>query len=69
MGCDDVIRLFLLTKLVTIVMRLSFSSLSHEEVTSEPCIAENNEPPKTPATHNMWKGCIRMLCSAWKTNM
>jgi hypothetical protein len=31
------------------------------------CIAENNEPPKTPATPNMWNGCIRMLCSAWNT--
>lgn len=31
------------------------------------CIAENNEPPNTPATPNMWKGCIKMLCSAWKT--
>jgi hypothetical protein len=32
-------------------------------------MAENKEPPKTPATPNMWKGCIRMLCSAWNTNM
>ena len=33
------------------------------------CIAENNEPPNTPATPNMWNGCIRMLCSAWNTIM
>ena len=34
-----------------------------------PCMALNKLPPKTPATPNMWKGCIRMLCSAWNTNM
>jgi hypothetical protein len=33
------------------------------------CIAENNEPPNTPATPNMWNGCIKMLCSAWNTIM
>ena len=31
-------------------------SRTSEEVTSEPVIAENSEPPKTPATPNMWKG-------------
>ena len=38
-------------------------------VTREPCMAENRLPPKTPATPSMWKGCIRMLCSAWNTSM
>ena len=39
-------------------------SRTSEEVTSEPCASkENSEPPKTPATPNMWKGCIRMLSS------
>jgi hypothetical protein len=27
----------------------------------EICIAENNEPPNTPATPSMWKGCIKMF--------
>ncbi|CAN0311177.1 unnamed protein product, partial [Ectocarpus sp. 6 AP-2014] len=35
----------------------------------DPCIALNNEPPKTPATPAIWNGCIKMLCSAWKTIM
>jgi len=25
------------------------------------CIAENNEPPNTPATPSMWNGCIKMF--------
>jgi hypothetical protein len=40
-----------------------------DEDTSDPCIAENRDPPKTPATPSMWNGCIRMVCSAWKTSM
>ena len=40
-----------------------------EDVTREPCIAENSAPPNTPATPSIWKGCIRILCSAWKTSI
>ena len=40
-----------------------------EEVTSEPCIAEKRDPPNIPATPAMWNGCMRILCSAWKTNI
>jgi UDP-3-O-[3-hydroxymyristoyl] N-acetylglucosamine deacetylase len=32
-----------------------------DEVTNEPCIAENNEPPKTAATPNIWNGCIKIF--------
>jgi|LakMenE18May11ns_1017448.scaffolds.fasta_scaffold9866694_1 hypothetical protein len=32
---------------------------THTEVTKEPCIAENREPPKTPATPSIWNGCIK----------
>jgi photosystem II P680 reaction center D1 protein len=47
----------------------SVVSRIRDEVTSEPCIAENSEPPNTPATPAMWNGCIKMLCSAWNTSM
>ena len=49
----------------------TFSVVSRisEEETNDPCIAQNREPPNTPATPSMWNGCIRMLCSAWKTSM
>merc|ERR1711943_81333 len=69
-GSHDVVGLFLLAKLVAVVRdSLSVVSRTREEVTREPCMAENKLPPKTPATPSMWKGCIRMLCSAWNTNM
>lgn len=31
------------------------------------CIAENNDPPKTPATPSIWNGCIKMFeqCYVW----
>ena len=36
----------------------------------EPCIAENREPPNTPATPSLGgMGALRMLCSAWNTSM
>merc|ERR1740121_337147 len=44
-------------------------SARSDDVTSEPCIAEKSEPPKTAATPSMWNGCMRMLCSAWKTSI
>jgi hypothetical protein len=71
MSCNDVVGLFFLTKLVAIVLTYLLSSLTDKagEVTRLPCIAENREPPKTPATPSIWNGCIRMLCSAWKTNI
>jgi hypothetical protein len=49
----------------------SFSFVSHSnvEVTRDPCIAENKDPPNTPITPNWWNGCSRMLCSAWNTIM
>merc|ERR1711990_181562 len=47
----------------------SVVSRIRDEVTNEPCIAENREPPNTPATPAMWNGCIKMLCSAWNTSM
>jgi hypothetical protein len=66
----DVVRFFFLTKFITIVSRFTFSSFTvKEEVTKDPCIAENKDPPNTPATPAMWNGCIKMLCSAWNTNM
>ena len=33
-------------------LSFSFVSASNVDVTKEPCIAENNEPPKTPITPN-----------------
>ena len=39
-------------------------SAKRDEVTNEPCIALNRDPPKTAATPNMWNGCISILCSA-----
>ena len=67
---NDVVRLFFLTELVTIVLGLLLSSLAdQEEVTRLPCIAEKRDPPNTPATPSIWNGCIRILCSAWKTSI
>jgi hypothetical protein len=69
-GSHDVVGLFLLAELVAVVLdSVSVVSRTREEVTSEPCMAENRLPPNTPATPSMWKGCIRMLCSAWNTSM
>merc|ERR1711991_1009151 len=69
-GSHDVVGLFLLAKLVAVVLdSLSVVSRTREEVTRQPCMAENKLPPKTPATPSMWKGYIRMLCSAWNTSM
>jgi hypothetical protein len=61
-------KFLLLVKFVTIVSRFTFSSFAvKEEVTKDPCIAENKDPKYT--TQAMWNGCIKMLCSAWNTNM
>jgi hypothetical protein len=45
----DVVSFFFLTEFVTFVSRFVFSSFHGDEVTNEPCIAENKEPPNTPA--------------------
>ena len=44
-------------------------STNREDVTNEPCLTQKRDPPNTPATPKVCNGCIRMLCSAWKTNM
>jgi hypothetical protein len=44
----DVVSFFFLSKFVTIVSRFTFSSFAvKEEVTKDPCIAENKDPPNT----------------------
>ena len=67
---NDVVGLFFLTELVTIVLRLGFSGFTNQRRSNQRTVRmrENREPPKTPATPSMWKGRIRMLCSAWKTS-
>jgi hypothetical protein len=49
---NNVVCLFFLSKLVAIVLGLSVSVVSRtsEDVTREPCIALNRDPPNTPAT-------------------
>jgi hypothetical protein len=57
------VSFFFLTEFVTFVSRfVSVVSRIRDEVTNEPCIAENKDPPNTPATPSMWNGCIRMFC-------
>jgi hypothetical protein len=56
---------FLLLDRICNLQADSFSVVSwiRDEVTNEPCIAENKEPPNTPAT-SMWTKCC---VSAWNT--
>ena len=54
MGSHDVVGLFLLAELVAVVPdSVSVVSRTREEVTSEPCMAENNEPPNTSHTKHV----------------
>ena len=48
---------------IRIFRQFTLLSLDHQRSKAQfnLCIAENKDPPNTPATPSMWKGCIRIF--------
>jgi hypothetical protein len=60
---DVALPYFFLKKKGKGFQQLTLFSLPYYDGTAQfiLCIAENREPPNTPATPNMWNGCIKMF--------
>ena len=67
---DDVVGLFFLTELVTIVLGLSFCGFTNQRRSNQTSMhsREKRSTSNTP-TYNIWNRCIRILCSAWNTSI